>query len=156
MPSFKTAYTTTKRVITTSKNPSLTDESYADECNISMMIEKYRVSKIPPRTIDVSYGHSPTIEDFQNAQYLLAEVKSNFEGLPSSIRDEFKNDVQNYLEYIGDKANLKDCYERGLIDPNSVDLREIYPERFQSIDSKSSSDSSVDVPPQPTEQVEKQ
>lgn len=148
MPSFQTAYTSTKRVITTSDNPSLTDESFADECNISMMIEKYRVSKIPPRTVDVSYGHSPTIEDFQNAQYLLAEVKSNFEGLPSSIRDEFKNDVQNYLEYIGDKANLKDCYERGLINPDSVDLRDIYPERFETSIQESSTDVSVDVPPQ--------
>lgn len=146
MPSFQTAYTKTKRIITSSDKPSLTDESFADECNISLMIEKYRVSKIPPRTVDVSYGHSPTIEDYQNAQYLLAEVKSNFEGLPSNIRDEFKNDVQKYLEYIGDKANLKDCYERGLVDPASVDLREIYPERFETIDEGPSSDLKIEKP----------
>lgn len=156
MPNFQTAYTATKRVITTSDNPSLTDESFADECNISLMIEKYRVSKIPPRTVDVSYGHSPTIEDYQKAQYLLAEVKTNFEGLPSSVRDEFKNDVQNYLEYIGDKANLKDCYERGLINPDSVDLRDIYPERFENAAQQPSTDASVERPTQPDTPVEKQ
>lgn len=130
---FGTAYTTYERRIKTSDKPSLTDESYKDYCDISLMIERFKVNKIPPRTVDIAYGYSPTADDVTNAQILLAEVKSNFEALPSSIRDEFGNNVQNYLNYISDKSNLKDCYERGLIDRSSVSLEQIYPERFQPI-----------------------
>lgn len=130
---FGTAYTPYNRNIKTSDKPSLTDESYKDYCDISLMIERFKVNKIPPRTVDIAYGYSPTAEDVTNAQMLLAEVKSNFEGLPSSIRDEFGNNVQNYLDYISDKSNLKDCYERGLIDRSSVSLEKVYPDRFQPV-----------------------
>ena len=130
---FRTAYTTYERKIKTSDKPSLTDESFKDNCDISLMIERFKVNKIPPRTVNISYGYSPTAEDVANAQLLLAEVKTNFESLPSKIRDEFDNNVENYLNYISDASNLRDCYERGLIDRSSVSLEQVYPERFQTV-----------------------
>lgn len=145
MTKFLTSYSPKKRIISTSTEPSLTDESFADECNISLMIERYKVSKIPPRTVNVSYGYSPSPDDFQNAQYLMAEVKTNFESLPSKIREEFGYDVQKYLAYIGDRDNLKDCYERGLVDPSSVKLEEIYPERYQTAVPEAPTEPSVNV-----------
>lgn len=155
MPQFNTSYSTTNRLISTSTEPSLVDETFSDECDISLMIDKYRMSKIPPRTVDISYGYSPTPEDFQNAQYLLAEVKTNFEKLPSSERDKFGNDVQAYLSYISDNKNLKDCYERGLINPDSVDLRQIYPERFETLVQEPSKEVSIDIPPVTPQPIEK-
>lgn len=132
MVKFTTQYQTYERKIKTSDKPSLTDESFKDECDISLIIERFKIHKIPPRTVDIAYGYSPTVEDIQHAQMLLAETKTNFEGLPSKIRDEFGNNVENYLAYISDKANLRDCYERGLIDRSSVSIEMVYPERFQT------------------------
>lgn len=137
MPKFITQYQPHERNIKKSDKPSLTDESFKDECDISLMIERYKVNKIPPRTVNIAYGYSPTVDDIQHAQMLLAATKSNFEGLPSKIRDEFGNNVENYLAYISDKANLKDCYERGLIDRSSVSIEIVYPERFQNHSSPS-------------------
>lgn len=131
MVKFTTQYQSYERKIKSSDKPSLTDESFKDECDISLMIERFKVNKIPPKTVNISYGYSPTVEDLQNAQYIMAETKSNFEALPSKIRDEFGNEVSNYLAYISDKANLRDCYERGLIDRSSVSIDVVYPERFQ-------------------------
>lgn len=130
---FKTQYSERVRKISTYDDVSLIDESYKDECDISLMVERYRVSKIPPRTVDVQYGKSPTVEEFQNAQYLLSEIKSNFEGLPAKVRDEFGNDVNNYLAYIGDAANLRDSYERGLINRDSVSIEDVYPELYRPV-----------------------
>lgn len=131
MPKFVTQYQSYNRNIKKSDKPSLTDESFKDECDISLMIERFKINKIPPRTVNIAYGYSPTVEDLQNAQYIMAETKSNFEALPSKVRDEFGNDVSNYLAYISDKTNLKDCYERGLIDRSSVSLELVYPDRFK-------------------------
>lgn len=122
---FLTQYSDFKRTCLTSKKPSLTDESFRDECDITLMIERYRKNKIPPKTVSVSYGYSPTPEDMQNAQLMLAEVKSSFEALPSDIRDEFKNDVSAYLDYISDEKNLKDIYERGLVDISTIPIEKI-------------------------------
>lgn len=131
MVKFITQYHSYERNIKKSDKPSLTDESFKDECDISLIIERFKVNKIPPKTVNIAFGYSPTVEDLQNAQYIMAETKSNFEALPSKTRDEFGNDVSNYLAYISDKANLKDCYERGLIDRSSVSIDLVYPERYQ-------------------------
>lgn len=124
---FLTAFDNFPRKKLSSELPSFTDETFKDECDISLMIEKYRVNRIPPRTVNVSYGNSPTAEDYENAKFVLAECKSNFECLPSDIRDEFDNDISKYLNYISDETNIKDCYERGLVDPSSVPLASLYP-----------------------------
>lgn len=155
MVKFTTQYQPYERKIKTSDKPSLTDESFADECDISLIIERYKVHKIPPRTVDIAYGYSPTVEDIQHAQMLLAETKSNFEGLPSKIRDEFGNNVENYLAYISDKANLKDCYERGLIDRSSVSIETVYPERYQTQNVPSGDAQTPSVEPSvPSQKVE--
>lgn len=131
MVKFTTQYQSYERKIKTSDKPSLTDESFKDECDISLMIERFKVNKIPPRTVNIAYGYSPSVEDLENAKYIMAETKSNFEALPAKIRDEFGNDVSNYLSYISDKSNLQDCYERGLIDRSSVSLEMVYPDMFK-------------------------
>ena len=63
MVKFTTQYQTHERKIKTSDKPSLTDESFKDECDISLIIERFKVNKIPPRTVDIAYGYSPTVDD---------------------------------------------------------------------------------------------
>ena len=135
--------------------PSLTDQSYRQECDIGFMIENYKVNKIPLPTVSVQYGNSPSADDFMKANEMVAELKTQFESLPSSERDRFGT-VQNYLQFIGNPANLKESYEKGLIDPNSVDLRDVYPERFKVQDTipTEPTSPSVTLPTQPTNVVE--
>ena len=119
------------------------------------MIENYKVNKIPLPTVSVQYGNSPSADDFMKANEMVAELKTQFESLPSYERDRFGT-VQNYLQFIGNPANLKESYEKGLIDPNSVDLRDVYPERFKVQDTipTEPTSPSVTLPTQPTNVVE--
>lgn len=112
------------------KLPSKTEQSYKDECNIDFIISNFVKTGIDPREgRQMSYVDCTQVKDFQSAQNLIAETKSMYYALPSEIRDEFKT-VDKYLEYVSNPENLKDCYERGIIDPSSVDEKDVYPEKF--------------------------
>lgn len=141
---FRTQYDPTPKVIKHIEGPSLTDPSYGKECDIGFMIENYRVNKIPLPTVNVQYGNSMSADDYLQASQMVAELKTQFESLPSKERDEFGN-VENYLKFIGNPDNLKSSYERGLIDRSSVDLSVVYPERSSDkIDEKLSKEGLVE------------
>lgn len=127
--SFKTPYQEQERQQISFDGVSLTDQSFKQECDIGFIIENFvKTGQLPESSM--SFVDCTTVQKFEDAMQIVAEAKSNFEQLPSSIRDEFKT-VTNYLSYISDPANLKDSYERGLIDKTSVNLEDVYPELYQ-------------------------
>lgn len=132
MAKFFTPYTTTKKVVVDFKEPSLTDQSYKDECDLGFIIENYVSKGIPLPQSTMNYQDCTTVQDYQSAMMLVAEAKSNFEQLPSKDRDQFGT-VENYLEFISKAENLKTSYEKGYIDPSTVDLMDVYPERYQTV-----------------------
>ena len=129
---FYTQYDTPKDVSITFNEPSLTEQCYKDECSIDFIVANYVKTGIDPNEgKKMSYIDCTTVQDFESAQNLIAETKSMFYDLPATIRDEFQT-IDNYLEYVSNPANLKDSYERNLIDQSSVDLKDVYPERYSS------------------------
>lgn len=124
-----------KRVEKDFLKPSLTDQSFQQECDIGYVIENCLKTGQVPEGPTASYLDCTCVSDYQAAMQTVAQCRSDFECLPSKIRDEFKT-VENYLEYISKPENLKDCYERKLIDISSVTedvLKQIYPERYTGV-----------------------
>lgn len=119
-----------KRVSMSFSQPSLTEQSYKDECDIDFIISNFVKTGIDPNEgKKMSFVDCTQVKDFQDAQNIVAETKSMFHSLPAVVRDEFGT-VENYLEYVSNPQNLKDCYERELIDPSSVDVKDVYPEKY--------------------------
>lgn len=112
--------------------PSLTDQQFKQECDVGYIVENYARLGKPFDQTGASYIDCTTVQDYQEAMYTVAHAKSNFESLPSKERDRFKT-VENYLEFISDNANLKESYEKGYIDRNSVDISDVYPEKFKIV-----------------------
>lgn len=125
---FKTPYQQQERHQVKFEGISLTDQSFKQECDIGFIIENFVKTGTAPDS-SMSFVDCTTVQKFEDAMQIVAEAKSNFEQLPSSIRDEFKT-VTNYLSYISNPANLKDSYERGLIDRSTVNLEAVYPELY--------------------------
>ena len=110
--------------------PSLTEQQYKNECDLNLLIKAYQKSGVPLPAPVMNCMDCTTVMQFETAKQVIADAESSFECLPSNIRDEFKT-VQNYLQYISDEKNIKDVYERGLADVNSIPLDKVYPERYQ-------------------------
>lgn len=110
------------RPVLKQEKPSMTDQDKKQECDLNYIIQNYvRLGKELPYA-HAQYGDISrlSLKDYQDAMLLTAEMKSNFEDLPASEREKFHNSVSEYVDYISNYNNLKDCLERKLVDIESV------------------------------------
>lgn len=91
-------------VVDCSVEPSLTKQSFKDECDINVIMAKYRkgalvthLERRQPRWLDVS-----EITDFRQSVEYLQEVSEWFAGLPAPVREAFDNDPATVVEYMND------------------------------------------------------
>lgn len=86
--------------------PSLTDQTYRDECDIHHIIDNFgqtglvdSIGSHDPATLQ--YGDTTLLPDYETACNLVANVTAEFGELPSKIRAEFNNDPRFLLEALG-------------------------------------------------------
>lgn len=130
---FKSKYDTIGKIVfdPVSDEPSLTDESFKQECDIDFIISNFVQRGINPPEHQVQYGKQFTSEDFVRSMETVAECKSAFEELPAIEKEKFNNSVTNFLDFVSNPENLRYSYEHGYIDPMSVSEADVYPERFE-------------------------
>ena len=86
--------------------PSLTDQTFKDECDIHHIIDNFGQTGIvdsvgarDPATLQ--YGDTTLLPDYETACNLVANVTAEFGELPSKVRAEFNNDPRFLLEALG-------------------------------------------------------
>lgn len=109
--------------------PSMADQTYADECDIHHIIANFNTTGIvdsvgahDPATLQ--YGDTTLLPDYETACNLVANVNSEFANLPSSVRAEFGNDPRMLLDALtsSDEKIVSRLEELGLKSkPNLVD-----------------------------------
>ena len=90
-------------------------QQFKDDCDINTIMARFQktgaidhVSKHQPE-----YGFaSPT--QFHEAMNIVSFVQSMFNDLPSSVRNEFSNNPEAFLEFVQDPANADRARELGI------------------------------------------
>lgn len=97
--------------------PTLTQQSARDECDINNIITKIMRGEVnphenryEPRYMDVS----DISTDYQAALNLVIHAQETFEGLSAAVRDRFNNDPAEFLAFMDDPDNLDEAVELGL------------------------------------------
>lgn len=115
-PRFITAYGPKLRVRFSDSTPSRTKQQFAEECDINNIMARYQITGLithenrrPAIYADVSGV------DYQAAQNLIAAANSEFQALPSAIRNEFENSPAKFLDFCQDEANFPRMAELGLL-----------------------------------------
>lgn len=129
---FKDKYSFIGNVVyeSVSDKPSLTDESFKKECDIDFIISNFVQRGIEPPQHQIEYGKQFTSEDYMHSMNVLSECKSAYEALPAIEKERFNNSVTNFLDFVSNPDNLRESYEKGYIDPSSVNVSDVYPERY--------------------------
>lgn len=103
----------------------VTEQSHKAACDINGIMAKFQktgaiehVRKFGPRYGDV------TGADFTQAQFLVAEMCSQFEELPSALRSRFNNDPAEFLDFVSDESNSDEMAEIGLIEAPGTEAAE--------------------------------
>lgn len=109
------------RVKLSFNKPSLTKQSFKEECDINNILKKYNRALgiefldqysgyISGKFEDVSAG-----VDYRTALHQLSEAEAAFEAMPSKLRARFDNDPAMLLDFLGNSANREEAIDLGLL-----------------------------------------
>jgi len=93
-----------------------TRQSFKEECDINNILARYQTSGI----LDFAQKHEPQYADvsaidYQESMLKVAQAKSMFNDMPSSLRARFKNDPAQMLDFLQNPANRAEAETLGLV-----------------------------------------
>lgn len=102
-------------------HPSLTRQSPKAGCAIDAILKMYATKGVSPTDVGVfmssaaqaPYGVQPST-DYQMMLNEVIRVQEYFESLPSKIRERFRHDPKNMVDFLADPANLKEAQKLGI------------------------------------------
>lgn len=104
-----------KRVYTINDEPSLTDQSQQEECDINNIVARHYKDRIPFPNNPGMYQDVSQISDLQGALNDVRLANEAFEALPSQLREKLYNDPKNLITYLNDKNNHPEAEKYGLL-----------------------------------------
>lgn len=95
---------------------SMTEQQFKDECDINNIVNRPNFGINPMRKPDrqFEFGDFAGEVDFQTAQNIVASACSQFELLPSGLRDRFENSPSKFMEFVNDPKNIDEGIELGI------------------------------------------
>lgn len=105
------------RLQTEVKGESKTKQSFASETDINVIMAKYQKTGEMPvlNSQKPNYGYAPSY-DFREALELVDNMTSNFDKLPSKIRQQFNYNPEEFLSFVEDPVNAAELQEMGLLE----------------------------------------
>lgn len=96
----------------------LTKQSHKDECDINVIVARYKKTGQFPLNLSNPgvYGDFSGIGQYQDALEVVLRANEQFDRLPAELRKRFGQDVEKYLAYVADPANVAEMQQLGMID----------------------------------------
>ncbi|AZL82697.1 internal scaffolding protein [Apis mellifera associated microvirus 24] len=120
----------TIRVVTHNNKPSLTDQSFKDDCDINTIWSRFKKTKIWPG--DPSrvgqYGDFTDVPDLLVATQRIHDAEDAFNQLPAKLRLRFNNNPLEMVQFLQDPKNLEESIQLGLRNAPKQDQKKQNPE----------------------------
>lgn len=113
---FRSAYSDKPRVKFATVGASRTKQAMKQECDINFIVDRYRRTGVLQHVKESpgSYGDFEAME-YQEALNTVMKAQSDFNALPSAVRNRFANEPALFLEFIRDPANIEEAQKLGLL-----------------------------------------
>lgn len=111
---FKTAYGEKLRPVIQC-GPSVTRQSFRDQCNVNVIVEKYQRTGVLP-AVNAMRGRFADVTglDFQTALDLVSSAEAAFRELPGLVRKRFSNDPAAFLDFVQNPEHAEELVAMGL------------------------------------------
>lgn len=114
-----------------SDKPSMTQQQYANECDLNNLVDKNMRFKDPAfltklqmfgsgEKVEPIYGDFASVPDFQNAMNTINTATEQFMSMPSKIRARFDNDPVKLLAFVNDESNYEEGLALGIYKPRKT------------------------------------
>jgi phage internal scaffolding protein len=96
--------------------PSLTKQSFRDECDINNILRQFNVTgQLPAGSVQPQYGDFSGITDYQSALNAVMAAQDSFLQLPAKVRAKFDNDPALFVDFASNEANRDEMKALGLL-----------------------------------------
>jgi len=103
------------KVRTINNQPSRTDKSQKDQCDIKNIMKKYGgIHQVPPLSKG-TYMDLTTLPSYQEALHTIRDADQAFDGLPAKLRKKFNNDPKEMIDFLADPSNTDEAIKLGLV-----------------------------------------
>lgn len=118
-PKIRNKFSTFAREPFVSTAPDRTQQHLRDEVNINNIIAKYNKTGIIEHVTRnrLKYGEFADLADYATNLDKVAKAQQSFETLPATLRNEFKNSIEGFFEFIRKPENKEQCVKWGIFDP---------------------------------------
>lgn len=101
----------------------VTKQSFKDECDINVIVKRYRTTGILPEIIkqNPQYGEFADVPSYQEAQEIYLKANEQFMSLNSHVRDRFGHDPGKFLEFATNPKNAEEMIKLGLATKKNID-----------------------------------
>ncbi|QKI28934.1 VP3 [Kummerowia striata gokushovirus] len=128
---FKTRFDRTPQVkVLCSQEEKKTKSEFADECDINLIMARYRKTGILPQSAlsaAARFGDFSQVPSFMEMQEKIIAAHELFEALPAAVRKQFDNDPGQFLEAAETKEGRDLLVKLGLGNEASQPLGERSP-----------------------------
>lgn len=104
------------RVATENSQPSMTQQAFAEDCDVNIILDRYMKTGELPKPRQGVYADVSEVPDLTEALQIVQQAQNAFDSLPSKVRYEFQNDPAQLLNFISDPKNKEKAIELGLIE----------------------------------------
>jgi len=107
----------TTRVTTDPVGPTKTQRQFKDQCNVNNIIAKYKKTGSITHVRNAQngvYADLTNLPSLEEAHAVVNAAKEAFEAIPSSIRQRFGHDPQQFIQFLADPSNNEEAIKLGL------------------------------------------
>lgn len=116
---FQTAYSREIKSVTVFNDEHMTEQAHKDTTDINRILKDYQKTGFiaHAKKHEGQYDDVSSM-DFEKAMATVANVKSMFEGLPSTYREQFGNNPTNFLQFVQNPQNTDTLKKMGILKGN--------------------------------------
>lgn len=105
--------------------PSMTDQQWADDCDINNILKKYaQTGELPVSRRQGIYADLSEFGDYQNMLESVLDAQTQFASLPAEVRQRFRNDPHELITFLRDPANRDEAIRLGMVDAKKAEFTE--------------------------------
>lgn len=98
------------------EDESLAIQSAAEEADINTIVRRFGLTgQLPDQVAMPRSGDFTNVPDFHTALNLIRTTQEEFLRVPADIRARFKNDPQQFMEFLEDDRNREEARKMGLL-----------------------------------------
>lgn len=99
--------------------PGRTQQHFKGEVDINNILAKYRKTGIIDhvKRAQARYGDFTMLGDYVGDLDKVQKATQAFEQLPAELRNQFKNSIPGFFEFIKEEKNFDQCVKWGIFEP---------------------------------------